>query len=315
MNLEHLTSSTQELFNKAAHIATNYHNPTLTPLHILAASLEDEFCLTFLQALDLPTDNLKTLVDYEVSRLAKVEGARLAIDPSLEEFMRLCKKIADSLKDQYISLEHIICALSETKSLPEDIKAFLVNSKLTKSRILEYMNVLRKGKSADSKNAEKKYQMLDKYCIDITKRAAQGKLDPVIGRHEEIRRVIQILSRRTKNNPVLIGEPGVGKTAIVEGIAQRIINGDVPDPLRNKKIYALDLGLLIAGAKYQGEFEERLKGVLKEIEEGHDGVILFIDELHMLGGRRIDRGRHGCFQFVKTSISAGHFALHWCYYY
>jgi len=149
------------------------------------------------------------------------------------------------------------------------------------------------------------YQMLEKYCIDLTKRAQQGKLDPVIGRHEEIRRVIQILSRRTKNNPVLIGQPGVGKTAVVEGIAQRIINNDVPESLKNNKIFSLDLGLLIAGAKYQGEFEERLKGVLKEIEDGHDSIILFIDELHMLVGAGASGGGMDASNLLKPALARG----------
>ncbi len=156
-----------------------------------------------------------------------------------------------------------------------------------------------------NQNAEKQYQILEKYCINITKQARDGKLDPVIGRHEEIRRVVQILSRRTKNNPVLIGEPGVGKTAIVEGIAQRIINNDVPESLKNKQIYALDLGLLIAGAKYQGEFEERLKGVLKEIEEGKDDIILFIDELHMLVGAGSHGGGMDASNLLKPALARG----------
>ena len=167
------------------------------------------------------------------------------------------------------------------------------------------MQEIRKGKPVSNQNAEKQYQILEKYCINITKQARDGKLDPVIGRHEEIRRVIQILSRRTKNNPVLIGEPGVGKTAIVEGIAQRIVNNDVPESLKNKQLYSLDLGLLIAGAKYQGEFEERLKGVLKEIEDGKDDVILFIDELHMLVGAGSHGGGMDASNLLKPALARG----------
>ena len=167
------------------------------------------------------------------------------------------------------------------------------------------MNIIRKGKAVNNQSADKQYQILEKYCINITKQALQGKLDPVIGRHEEIRRVIQILSRRTKNNPVLIGEPGVGKTAIVEGIAQRIVNNDVPETLKNKQVYSLDLGLLIAGAKYQGEFEERLKGVLKEIEDGKDDIILFIDELHMLVGAGSQGGAMDASNLLKPALARG----------
>ena len=167
------------------------------------------------------------------------------------------------------------------------------------------MQEIRKGKTVSNQNAEKQYQILEKYCVNITNQARDGKLDPVIGRHEEIRRVVQILSRRTKNNPVLIGEPGVGKTAIVEGIAQRIINNDVPESLKNKQVYALDLGLLIAGAKYQGEFEERLKGVLKEIEEGKDDIILFIDELHMLVGAGSHGGGMDASNLLKPALARG----------
>ena len=186
------------------------------------------------------------------------------------------------------------------------ITEFFKRSGVTRSAILSHMQTIRKGKTVKEKNAEKQYQILEKYCQNITQQAREGKLDPVIGRHEEIRRVIQILSRRTKNNPVLIGEPGVGKTAIVEGIAQRIINNDVPESLKNNTIYALDLGLLIAGAKYQGEFEERLKGVLKEIEESRDTIILFIDELHMLVGAGATGGGMDASNLLKASTCTGH---------
>lgn len=284
MNQDNLTTATQELIQKAASIAQHHKNPALTPLHLLAAGIDDEFCRSFFNALQIPLEPLKEQIEKEVEKLSHVEGGQLGIDYTLQEFLQECQKEAQKLGDTYISLEHIIEQWSKTNHLPSSIKTFFKHHQFSPARIIEHMKLIRKGKSVNTKNAEKQYQMLEKYCINMTELAKKGKLDPVIGRSEEIRRVIQILSRRTKNNPVLIGEPGVGKTAIVEGIAQRIINNDVPETLKNKTIYALDLGLLIAGAKYQGEFEERLKGVLKEIEEAQDGIVLFIDEMHMLVG-------------------------------
>ena len=284
MNPEIFTTSAQELINKAILLAQEHKNPTLQPLHLLAAGLENEFCLSFFSVLNVNIQGFRSLVNEELAKLPHVEGGQLSSDYSLEDFLKACEKEAQGLGDTYVSLEHFLLQWCETKYLPSAITTFLKQAGVTKKAILSHMHSIRKGKNVKEKNAEKQYQILEKYCQNVTQQAREGKLDPVIGRHEEIRRVIQILSRRTKNNPVLIGEPGVGKTAIVEGIAQRIINNDVPESLKGNTIYSLDLGLLIAGAKYQGEFEERLKGVLKEIEDTHDSIILFIDELHMLVG-------------------------------
>lgn len=285
MDINKLTTSSQELLNSAAAIAKKYGNPVLLPLHILSATFENDFCRSFFQVLGLRNlQDLSQLLEAEYNRLPRVEGGSLGVGREVEDFFALAQREADKLGDAYISLEHILMALAEKKVLPASIERFLHGAGFTRDAILAQMQTLRKGKKVTEKNAEQQYEILKKYCQNITEMARQGKLDPVIGRHEEIRRVIQILSRRTKNNPVLIGEPGVGKTAIVEGIAQRIVNRDVPEGLQNSTIYSLDLGLLIAGAKYQGEFEERLKGVLKAIEESDDHIILFIDELHMLVG-------------------------------
>ncbi|MCL4360877.1 AAA family ATPase [Candidatus Dependentiae bacterium] len=284
MNFENFTTWSQELINSSINLATKLKSPTLTPLHIFRQSLEDAFCISVYKLLNIDISQLKDLSDQELQKLARVEGAKLVVDSTLQSFLENCEKEAKSLNDTYITLEHFLLSFSDGIGLPESINKFLKASAFTKKNILAHMQTLRKGKTASEKGAEKQYQILEKYCQNITQQAREGKLDPVIGRHEEIRRVIQILSRRTKNNPVLIGEPGVGKTAIVEGIAQRIINNDVPESLKGSTIYALDLGLLIAGAKYQGEFEERLKGVLKEVQESQDQIILFIDELHMLVG-------------------------------
>ena len=305
MNNNIFTDAVQHLINQSAVIANQYHHALLKPLHTLDAGLQNEFCLSFFNFFQIPIAQLKAIVENELRALPQVTGAELVVDSSLQEFLRQCKKEADQMGDRYVSLEHVLLQWISTKYLPEDVRNFFLQHALTKDKILEHMNVIRKGKTVDNKNAENQYQVLERYCQNITQMARQGKLDPVIGRHEEIRRVIQILSRRTKNNPVLIGEPGVGKTAIVEGIAQRIVNNDVPESLKNKSIYSLDLGLLIAGAKYQGEFENRLKGVLKEVEESKDGIILFIDELHMLVGAGATGGGMDASNLLKPALARG----------
>lgn len=305
MNQEQLTNASIELIQQSAALATQQHNAILQPLHTLAAGLQNDFCRTVFSALTVPLEPLQTLLQSALADLPKVQGAQLNIDQNMQAFLDACKKYAESLGDQYISLEHFMLAWATTQYLPQSIRDFFKKNNYSENILRSYITTLRKGKTVDSKNAEGQYQILDKYCINVTKQAQEGKLDPVIGRHEEIRRVIQILSRRTKNNPVLIGEPGVGKTAIVEGIAQRIVNNDVPESLKNRKIFALDLGLLIAGAKYQGEFEERLKGVLKAIEDGGDHIILFIDELHMLVGAGSSGGGMDASNLLKPALARG----------
>lgn len=305
MNSDQFTNASYELLSHSAQRATKLNNPTLTPLHTLAQGLHDEFCRSFFHALNVPIEQLEHLIDQELKKLPTVSGATLALDPQLDQFIAACKKEADALGDSYISLDLFLLQWAVTPYLPKSITQFLQQHSFSYQTVLKHIQELRKGKTVNDKNAEKKYQVLEKYCQDITEQARKGKLDPVIGRHEEIRRVIQILSRRTKNNPVLIGEPGVGKTAIVEGIAQRIISNDVPESLKNKKIFSLDLGLLIAGAKYQGEFEDRLKSVLKEIEDSQDNIILFIDELHMLVGAGATGGGMDASNLLKPALARG----------
>ena len=305
MNLDNFTQSSSDLINKSIELAQKNQNGTFSPLHILYKSLENEFCLSFYNRCNLPIQELTSLTQQEIEKLPTISGGQLTADPSLQKFFDACQKEATALGDEFISLEHFLIAWSQSTTLPESIIAFFKHYKFNKIIILELMNKLRKGKKVTDKNAEKEYEILDKYCQNITKQAQLGQLDPVIGRHEEIRRVIQILSRRTKNNPVLIGEPGVGKTAVVEGIAQRIINNDVPESLKGKQIFSLDLGLLIAGTKFQGEFEERLKGILKAVTEAQDSIILFIDELHMLVGAGSSGGGMDASNLLKPALARG----------
>lgn len=306
MTTENFTTASQELVNKAAQIALKLKQPVLQPIHTLTVALENEFCLSFFNVTQTPLEQLSALVQQELTKLpTSSQASSISLDKTMEQFLKACKEEADKLGDTFISLEHLLLAWANTPYLPESIRTFFARTNFTQNSLKTHMQNLRKGKNSQSKNAEAQYQVLEKYTQNLTKMAREEKLDPVIGRHEEIRRVIQILSRRTKNNPVLIGEPGVGKTAIAEGIAQRIINNDVPESLAGKEIFSLDLGLLIAGTKYQGEFEERLKGLLKAVEEAQESVILFIDELHMLVGAGSNGGGMDASNLLKPALARG----------
>ncbi len=306
MTNDNFTTASQELLNKAASLALQLKNPKLYPLHTLTAALENEFCLSFFNIADVPTHELSQLLKGELALLPQEYVDQISLSSEMQTFLQTCKKEADKFGDAYISLEHFIIAWAITPYLPKSIREFFDRNKFTEATIKQIMQTMRKGKTAKDKDAEGQYQILEKYTQNITKQAEEGKLDPVIGRHEEIRRVIQILSRRTKNNPVLIGEPGVGKTAIVEGIALRIANGDVPEGLTNKQIFSLDMGLLMAGTKFQGEFEERIKNILKAIEEAQGKVILFIDEMHMIvGAGQTGGGGMDASNLLKPALARG----------
>jgi ATP-dependent Clp protease ATP-binding subunit ClpB len=302
-----LTVKSQEAMQSASSTATDNGNPELLPIHLLAALLEDRegIIVPVLEKLGVPTERLLHDVNQVLEKLPKVSGAgaQPSMSAALNKVLDQAFKEAQNFKDEYVSTEHMLLALADHKGDPAQLA--MAAHGATRDAILRALTAVRGSQRVTDQNPEAKYQALEKYAKDLTELARRGKLDPVIGRDEEIRRVIQVLSRRTKNNPVLIGEPGVGKTAIVEGLARRIIQGDVPDVLRDKRVISLDLGSMLAGAKYRGEFEDRLKAVLKEIEESNGQIVLFIDELHTLVGAGAAEGAIDASNMLKPALARG----------
>ena len=304
MTINNLTIQAQEALQSAMSLATGHGQQAVEPLHILEAIVteDDSVGVYLLQKLGVNINALRSMLKQEIDRLPKVSGGDPYFSRESSEAIQKAGDFTREFNDKYASVEHLLLGILAGRDMASRL---LKDSGATEKEMIAAIKNLRKGSTIDSQTNEQTFDALGKYAINLNEQARKGKLDPVIGRDEEIRRVLQILSRRTKNNPILVGEPGVGKTAIAEGIAHRIIDGDVPENLRNKQIYSLDMGALIAGAKYKGEFEERLKAVVKEVISSDGEILLFIDEIHTLVGAGKSDGAMDAANILKPALARG----------
>lgn len=304
MNLNNLTIKSQEVLQQAQQLAHNFGHQQIENEHLMKAILMvDENVTPFiLKKLGVNFNIFSQVLDKTLESFPKVSGGNIMLSREAGTTLNEATSIATKMKDEFVSIEHLLLAIFKSRS---KVSQILKDQGVTEKALLAAIEELRKGDRVTSQSAEETYNSLNKYAINLNKMAEEGKLDPIIGRDEEIRRILQILSRRTKNNPILVGEPGTGKTAIAEGLAHRIIGGDVPDNLKNKQIFSLDMGALIAGAKYKGEFEERLKAVIKEVQSSDGNIILFIDEIHTLVGAGGGQGAMDAANILKPALARG----------
>src|SRR6195256_2413692 len=306
MKIDKFTVKAQEALQESQAVARKRDHQEILPEHLLAALLQqqDGLVAPLLQRVGAEPKLVQQRLDEEVEKVSQVHGGEGGhLSQRTLKVLDAAEAEAGKMKDEYVSTEHILLALASEKRGPAAEALKSVGA--TRDRIAQALTAVRGSQRITSNDPESQYRALEKYAIDLTDRARKGKLDPVIGRDEEIRRVIQVLSRRTKNNPVLIGDPGVGKTAIVEGLAPRIVAGDVPEGLKGKRVWALDIGALLAGSKYRGEFEERVKAVLKEIQSSEGQIILFIDELHTIVGAGAAEGAVDAGNLLKPMLARG----------
>ena len=304
MTFDKFTIKAQEAVQAAVNIAQQNGQQSIEPVHLLAGVIDKgkEVVAFMFQKLGMNANAVNTALQQEIAHLPKVQGGQPYLSNDTNAILQRTMDFSQKLGDEFVSIEPMLLAILDSNNVAGRI---LKDAGMTEKEAMMAVQELRQGQKVQSQSGDENYQALQKYAINLIERARQGKLDPVIGRDDEIRRVLQILSRRTKNNPILIGEPGTGKTAIVEGLAQRIVRGDVPENLKNKQLYSLDMGALVAGAKYKGEFEERLKGVIKEVTNADGNIILFIDEIHTLVGAGGGEGAMDAANILKPALARG----------
>ena len=302
MTFDKFTIKAQEVVQQAINTAQMSGQQTIEPVHLLKGIMvkAKDVANFIFQKLGVNASQIEMLADQEIKHLPRVQGGQPYLSNDTNNVLNKAMSLSQKMGDEFVSVEPVLLALLTENSTASRI---LKDAGCTENEMLKAIHELRQGQKVQSQSGDENYQSLDKYAKNLVEQARQGKLDPVIGRDEEIRRVLQILSRRTKNNPILIGEPGTGKTAIVEGLAERIVRGDVPENLKDKQLYSLDMGALVAGAKYKGEFEERLKSVINEVTKSDGRIILFIDEIHTLVGAGGGEGAMDAANILKPALA------------